>query len=180
MSDQQISGYSSKEANRMQILAELKAKEEKEKRELQKKQALKQKKEEEERLKKEAEQALALKKAKRKETIKKVSISSVLLLVFSFILFVPKVNEIKYQSLEGTSTAFFVTSDILGFYDSQIVDNPVYDSVNIDESKSKISFCSTKHKNVHCFDTFLVERKSAISSFGSYFSYLQDKFSHTI
>tara|TARA_Y100000588_G_scaffold58958_1_gene57605 strand:+ start:30922 stop:31071 length:150 start_codon:yes stop_codon:yes gene_type:complete len=44
MSDQQVSGYSSKEANRMQILADLKAKEEKEKREIQQKQALKQKK----------------------------------------------------------------------------------------------------------------------------------------
>ena len=177
---QQISGYSEKEATRMKILADLKAKEEKEKQELIKQKAEKQQQEEKTLEEKKKAEELALKKAKRKAFIRKFSISSLVLIMFSFILFVPKVSEIEYKSLNGTETVFYINSDLLGFYDTQIVDNPLYDSVNIDESKSQISFCSTKYTNVKCFDTVIIQKKGTFSSFTSYFAYLQNKFSHSI
>ena len=177
MNEQNTSGYSDKEANRMKILSTLKAKKEKENREFQQRQALIEKQKQEEFAKEEAIKALEIKKEKRKKIIKKVSVSTIALFVFSIILFLPKVNEIKYQSLEGISTAFYVNSDLLGFYDTQIINNTVYDSAHIDEDSSKISFCSTKYKNVECFDTLLIEKKGVILSFPHYVSYLKDNFS---
>lgn len=173
-----------KKAHRMKILTTLKVKKEKENIELKKIKALKQKKEQE-KLKKEKEELkkeetikiINLKKEKRNKFFKKSIISIISLFIFSFILFLPKVNEIKYQSLEGASTIFYVNFDLLGIYDNQIVDNKVYDSININEDKSKISFCSIKHKNVECFDTLLIEKKSILESLPNYLFYLKDKYS---
>ncbi len=172
----QVSGYSGKEANRMKILADLKAKEEKEKKEkLLKELKAKKQAEKIENEKKEAE-ALALKRAKRKKAIKSTCLFSFIFSLLSFLIFVPKVDQIEYKALSGNETVFIVKSDILGFYDSQVIDNSWYDSVNINELKGKISFCSTKHKEVNCYDTQLIERKNSFISFFNYLSYLKNKF----
>lgn len=101
--------------------------------------------------------------------------STIAFLIVFTIIALPKVNLIKYNSTHGTVETFYVTSDILGIHDSQILDTTFYDSIQINEHKRTISFCSKKHKDVKCYNTMLVERKGFFSSIGSYLSYINNQ-----
>ena len=93
------------------------------------------------------------------------------LVLFTIVVF-PKVNLVTYKSINGTVETFYVTSDILGFHDSKLLDTSYYEDIEINDRKQTISFCSKIHKNVECYNTRLIERKGFFASFGSYIAYI--------